>query len=65
VSEEVLLGFSTNFFRQTDPDWIPEVKIDVPRAVSRADLNRAIKQILETAGRGEDDMIITTKRWDE
>jgi hypothetical protein len=37
----------------------------VPRAVSRADLNRAIKQILETAGRGEDDMIITTKRWDE
>jgi hypothetical protein len=65
VSEEVFLGFSTNFFRQSGSGWIPQVKIDVPQAVSKATLNHALKQIHEAAGLDEGDMILTIKRWDE
>ena len=65
ISEEVLLGFRTNFFREADAGWIPEVMIDVPQAVSKATLNKAIRQVLEAAGATQGDMIITIKRWAE
>ena len=30
TSEEVLLGFRSNFFQQNAPGWIPEGDIEVP-----------------------------------
>ncbi len=63
TSEEVLLGFRSNFFQQHAPGWIPEVHIEVSQAVSKGTLNQATKQILDAAGLSEGDMIITVKRW--
>lgn len=63
TSEEVLLGFRSNFFQQNAPGWIPEVDIEVPQAVSRGTLNKAIQQIREAAGLGESEMIINVNRW--
>jgi hypothetical protein len=65
VSEEVFLGFSTNFFSQSSPGWIPQVKIDLPKYVGQATLNDAIEQIHTAAGCEEGDIVLTFRRWDE
>ena len=65
ISEEVFLGFHTNFSRQGSENWLPEVTIDVSQAVGKATLKAAIRQVREAAGLNEAEMVITLKRWAE
>ena len=65
ISEEVFLGFRTNFSRQGSENWLPEVTIDVSQAVGKATLKAAIRQVREAAALNEAEMVITLKRWAE
>ena len=65
ISEEVFLGFRTNFSQQGSENWLPEVTIDVSQAVGKATLKAAIRQVREATGLNEAEMVITLKRWAE
>ncbi len=65
ISEEVFLGFRTNFSRQGLENWLPEVTIDVSQAVGKGTLKAAIRQVREAAGLNEAEMVVTLKRWAE
>jgi len=65
ISEEVFLGFRTNFSRQGLENWLPEVIIDVSQAVGKATLKAAISQVRDAAALKEAEMVITLKRWAE
>ena len=65
ISEEVFLGFRTNFSQQGSENWVPEVTIDVSQTVGKATLKAAIRQVREAAGLNEAEMVITLKRWAE
>ena len=65
ISEEVFLGFRTNFSRQGLESWLPEVTIDVSQAVGKATLKAAISQVREAVGLNGAEMVITLRRWSE